>query len=51
MALLVAAIAGLLMGGGIAFYRQRKPVWIPITLFVAALLTLWWAATLTKAQA
>jgi hypothetical protein len=35
------AIAGLLFGGVIATYRQKRPLWVPLVLLVLSAVFLW----------
>jgi hypothetical protein len=41
MQVLYFALAGLLFGGVIAKYRQKRPIWVSIVLLVLAGLFLW----------
>ncbi|HET7326620.1 MAG TPA: hypothetical protein VFJ14_04965 [Nocardioidaceae bacterium] len=41
MTILLTALAGLSVGGAIAFYRQHHPRWMPLLLLVVGVLLLW----------
>ncbi len=40
-------LAGLLIGGAIAYYQQKKPRWIPVSFAVLAVMSLLAAYLLT----
>ncbi|HEY1156254.1 MAG TPA: hypothetical protein VGE95_08200 [Arthrobacter sp.] len=44
---LLTGLAGLLIGGGIAFRQQRKPVWTQVAFYVLAGMSLLAAYLLT----
>jgi hypothetical protein len=47
-ALLLMAVAGFCMGGGIAFHRQGRPLWATVALVLLALGLLYLGATAAR---